>query len=143
MMSGLRTLSTVLATVGCFGLLGAMTAPAGADPGPSPTPKSCSGSAYAPPFSGKYGKPGQANTAVAGHPGYRQGYSVTVAGDVGHAAVQIKGYTPQGKPFWKGIGAANSGDTLRGSVYWGNGLAMPAVRAAAPASPGVFVNFSC
>lgn len=124
-------------------------APAQADtsnpsgPNKTPTAAGCSGTAYAPPSTGKFGKPGYANTTVFGHPGYKQTYTVIAGGDVGAAGVQVKAINSKGA-YWRGIGGLASGDIVRVSVPWGNSAAVPAIRAASPVGfPGLAVSFDC
>lgn len=120
--------------------------PAAAQPGEATAITSgCSGRAYGAPSSGDVGAPGLADTAIAGHPGYRQGYSWYVEGDVGRAAIELRGYDgPDLHEVWTGVGLWEPGTGGQGFVPWGNSLATPAIRVAVPfGSPGVFVSFSC
>lgn len=58
---------------------------------------------------------------MAGHPGYRQGYSWGVQHDTGQqACAEGLGFTAEGARFWKHLGCGTSGS---GSAHWGNNLA--------------------
>lgn len=138
-----RLLVTCLAAAA--GLTGATSA-AIAAPAEKPAkvrPLSCSGTAYAPPFSGQYGDPGKADTSVFGSPGWKQGYSVKNETDLAGLAVQVRGFDDAGHEQWYGIGALAPGGHVEISVPWGNVVAYPEVRAAAPGSPGGKVSFNC
>lgn len=63
--------------------------------------------------------------SIFGSPDARVRYKVNINNDAS-TAVQIKGITAEGKPFWKGLGATRN--TLYGEVYWGNNVAIPAIR---------------
>lgn len=69
----------------------------------------------------------RANTAVAGHPGYRQHYKgfVANAGKATSIAVQVKGW--EGSELkWYGLGATDN--KFEGHVPWGYSLATPEIR---------------
>ena len=99
----------------------------------------CSGGGWAPPF--VFGPASEANTAIFGHPGRRQYYSVRARGNLlPLLCCEGKGYR-NGRQYWGVIGCRNDG-RLSGSVEWGNVLSKPAVRC--KGSPnGILYSFSC
>lgn len=101
----------------------------------------CGGVAYAPPGGG-YGTPSQATDAIIGSPGYEQGYTWKVQGNVGTpVGAQALGFDSNGHAEWYNIGVS-FGDGS-GTVPWGNILAYPEVRVESGAINGVEVTWSC
>lgn len=88
---------------------------------------SCSGSAFAP-GTGSFGPASVCSTAVFGHPGYDRGYSWHTGRGITtpRACAQGRGYTSQGISTWYSV---SCGTSTGGSVFWGNVLGNPALRA--------------
>jgi hypothetical protein len=100
----------------------------------------CGGAAWAPP--GAWGPASTSPVAVAGHPGYRQGYSWSVEGNVPTlVCAQGKGYDQNGNVQWNGLGC--SGDGGNGVAPWGNLLGQPQLRARSLSINGVIVSWRC
>lgn len=103
------------------------------------------GTAFAPPFTWDWGAP--ANCAyIFGSPGWRQGYSWSVASDVGGPwAVQVWGTGEDGRGKWIDVGAYGPNNpTGRASVNWGNVANEARVRVQGNQfTNGGAINFSC
>lgn len=148
----IRRVPLTVAVLGCASLLAvspapaASSAPAQASVAPELQQARCSGTAVAPLGSGWVRA--KANTGVAGHRGYKQGYDLMLQSNAGVAQVQVKGYDENhgNKEIWHGVPAMSPDSPHRlVQIAWGNNLAMPEIRVKpAPGQlAGVTVTFKC